>query len=93
MATTSVRVTIRGRVQGVGYRAWAADTARELGLTGWVRNRADGAVEAVVSGRPETVELFLAECRDGPRAAIVSRVESGPCDDVPTNGFKVLPDA
>ena len=54
MTTTSVRVTIRGRVQGVGYRAWAADTATELGLTGWVRNRSDGAVTSwlIATGSP-----------------------------------------
>ena len=93
MATTAVRLTIRGRVQGVGYRAWAADTATEMGLTGWVRNRRDGSVEAVAAGHPATIELFVAECRDGPRAAIVSGIESEPCDDPPTNGFKVLRDA
>ncbi len=93
MAATAMRVSIRGRVQGVGYRAWAADTAKGLGLTGWVRNRRDGGVEAVVSGSAEAVELFLAECRDGPRAAIVSGIDSVPYDGPPTNGFKVLPTA
>mgnify|MGYP000748560932 CR=1 FL=1 len=92
MATTAVHLTIRGRVQGVGYRAWVADTATET-LTGWVRNRRDGSVEAVAAGRPDMIELFVAECRDGPRAAIVSGIESESYDGPPINGFKVLPDA
>lgn len=93
MAATSVRVTIRGRVQGVGYRAWVEDEAVALGLSGWVRNRRDGTVEAVVSGDPDAVQTFVALCREGPRAAIVSGVATEPYDDPLPKGFKVLPTA
>ncbi|HET7718110.1 MAG TPA: acylphosphatase [Bauldia sp.] len=90
MAAT-VHVTVHGRVQGVGYRAWAADEAERLGLSGWVRNRRDGTVEAVVSGEPEAVQTFIALCRDGPRAALVFDVKTEAYDNPPTIGFKVLP--
>ncbi len=93
MAATAVRLTIHGRVQGVGYRAFVADQAERLGLSGWVRNRRDGAVEAVVAGEEATVEDFIARCRQGPRAAIVSGVASEPWDDPLPDGFKVLPTA
>jgi acylphosphatase len=69
------RVVIRGRVQGVGYRAWAQDVALEHGLEGWVRNRHDGSVEAVFAGPAETVAEILAICRRGPLAACVDAVE------------------
>jgi acylphosphatase len=68
-------VVIRGRVQGVGYRAWAQDMALEHGLEGWVRNRRDGSVEAVFAGPAETVERIVAVCRRGPGAAYVGAVE------------------
>jgi acylphosphatase len=68
-----VRVRIAGRVQGVGYRAWAEDQARGLGLGGWVRNRRDGSVEAVFAGTPETVADMIQACRRGPR---LSRVDA-----------------
>lgn len=67
-------VLVRGRVQGVGYRAWAEMAARERGLGGWVRNRRDGAVEAVFAGDASIVETILAACRRGPPAARVDEV-------------------
>jgi acylphosphatase len=93
MAGAAVHLIVRGRVQGVGYRAWAADEAAELGLSGWVRNWRDGTVEAVVSGDPAAVQTFVALCRDGPRAALVFDVKSEPYDGPLTDGFKVLPTA
>lgn len=69
------RVTIRGEVQGVGYRASMARRARELGLAGWVRNRLDGSVEAAVAGDAAAVETLLRWARRGPPAARVSRVD------------------
>jgi acylphosphatase len=66
---------IYGRVQGVWYRAWTVETARELGLSGWVRNRTDGSVEALVQGAPEAVERFVRMAHDGPPAADVAKVE------------------
>lgn len=70
----SVHIIIQGRVQGVGYRAWTARRARGLGLVGWVRNRADGSVEAVLQGDAHVVERMLADCRTGPPGALVSEV-------------------
>ena len=93
MAVLGVRLTVHGRVQGVGYRAFVADQAEMLGLSGWVRNRRDGTVEAVVAGEAATVEDFIARCGEGPRAAIVSGVASEPYEDPLPNGFKVLPTA
>jgi acylphosphatase len=71
----TVHLRIEGRVQGVGYRYWAADRAQELQLTGWVRNRRDGAVEAMLSGPAAAVERMIALCRQGPRGAAVNSVE------------------
>ena len=65
------RVYIRGRVQGVGYRAWTADEARRRGLHGWVRNCRDGSVEAVFSGDAQTIDAMVAVCRNGPSMARV----------------------
>ncbi len=70
-----VHVRIEGRVQGVGYRAWTEHTARALGLTGWVRNRRDGSVEAVFQGPPDDVAEILQQCERGPLDSGVSRVE------------------
>lgn len=67
---------IEGRVQGVGYRMWAASTMERLGVAGWVRNRADRTVEAVVEGPVEAVETFERLCHEGPRNARVQRVRA-----------------
>jgi len=69
------RVVVRGRVQGVGFRAFVEDEARERRLAGWVRNRRDGSVEAVFSGPAADVDAMLAAVRDGPPAARVDAVE------------------
>ena len=69
------RVVITGRVQGVGYRDWMVAKARALGVVGWVRNRPDGAVEALVYGETDAVEELLRACRLGPRLSVVSRIE------------------
>ncbi len=69
-----LRVLIRGRVQGIGYRAWTEITALERGVEGWVRNRRDGSVEALFAG-PEAVVLDMIElCREGPPGARVDDV-------------------
>ena len=70
----TVHVRIEGRVQGVGYRAFVEMRAVELGLSGWVRNRRDGSVEAVLQGAPEAVDAILEACRSGPPGARVARV-------------------
>lgn len=69
------RLTIRGRVQGVFFRQSAAEQARARGLAGWVRNRSDGAVEAVFQGPRDAVEEMLGWCQEGPRYARVDQVE------------------
>ena len=68
-------VTMRGRVQGVGYRYWVEQQARARGLEGWVRNRRDGRVEALFAGPPDVVSGMIALCRRGPAAARVAAVE------------------
>ena len=68
-------VVARGRVQGVGYRAFVEDAALRLGLEGWVRNRRDGTVEAVFSGDDDVVDRIVEACRRGPSAAYVDGVD------------------
>ena len=69
------RVVVHGRVQGVWFRESARRRARELGVSGWVRNRADGAVEAEVEGAADDVEVLVAWFSHGPSGARVDRVE------------------
>jgi acylphosphatase len=80
-ARAILHVTIRGRVQGVGYRAWVEYEARAGGLEGWVRNRRDGSVEAVFAGSPEAVADMVARCRHGPPSARVEAVLDEPADE------------
>lgn len=80
---------IQGRVQGVGYRASAHVEAQRLGLSGWVRNRRDGAVEALVAGSAEVVEQFVAWARRGPDAAQVTAIEVTVSDMPDTKTFVV----
>jgi acylphosphatase len=88
------RLTITGRVQGVGYRDWTMTAARRLGLTGWVRNRMDGSVEALVVGEDQAVGTMIDACRRGPPAARVDNVDVEPVDlDVLPQGFTQLPTA
>lgn len=87
----SLRLRITGRVQGVGYRAWAMDTARRLRLRGWVRNRADGSVEALVMGDEDAVAEMVEACRDGPFAARVVDVAVSEADDDGSSGFSPKP--
>lgn len=68
------QVTIRGRVQGVGYRAWVDYEARARDLEGWVRNRRDGSVEALFAGPADVVAVMIAACRRGPVSARVDDV-------------------
>jgi acylphosphatase len=74
-ARRTVQVRIEGRVHGVGYRAFVEMRASEIGLEGWVRNRRDGSVEAVLQGPEEAVAAMLDLCRQGPPDAHVTRVE------------------
>jgi len=72
---TSLRLRIEGFVQAVGYRNFAINEAKRLGLDGWIRNRSDGTVEALVSGLTKKVELFAQLCMRGPPCARVKSVE------------------
>jgi len=78
--TRAVHVVIRGRVQGVGFRAWTQHQAELRGLGGWVRNRRDGLVEAVFAGPAEAVELMLKAVAAGPMLARVDSVEASEID-------------
>ena len=75
MSVAIRHVTIRGRVQGVGYRAWVEHQATAHGLEGWVRNRRDGSVEALFAGPEDVVSKVIALCRRGPSSARVDGVE------------------
>jgi acylphosphatase len=76
----AVRLTIVGRVQGVGYRDWVVRTGRRFGLVGWVRNRTDGSVEALVAGEDAAVAGMIDACRKGPPFAEVTRIDEAPGD-------------
>jgi acylphosphatase len=89
----SVHLVIAGRVQRVGYRDWMVREARGLGLAGWVRNRADGTVEAVAAGPAEIVDRLVAACRRGPRLAEVSTVIVRDTEAPETEGFHRLESA
>ena len=90
-------VTVRGRVQGVGYRAFVDHEARARGLEGWVRNRRDGSVEALFAGAEDVVSAMIAACRRGPSPARVEAVteEAGHSDELNLRRagerFSVLP--
>lgn len=71
-------VTVRGRVQGVGYRAFVMDAAEAHRVEGWVRNRRDGSVEAVIAGPAHAVAAVIAECRRGPSMARVDTLDDQP---------------
>ena len=88
---TSLRLRIEGFVQGVGYRAFAAAEARRLGLNGWVRNRSDHTVEALVSGGTKNVEVFVAACMRGPAGSSVENVELHNAEAPEEPGFRQRP--
>lgn len=81
MADIIRHIIVRGKVQGVGYRAWVAGEAEARGLAGWARNRRDGTVEAVLSGSDEAVAALIAKCRHGPGMARVSGIDNEPASE------------
>ena len=85
------RVLIHGRVQGVFFRAWTQETAQALGLSGWVRNRANGAVETLFCGPKPAVEEMLLLARRGPELARVERIETFDATPPEDGGFHILP--
>jgi acylphosphatase len=85
---TSLRIRIEGAVQGVGFRAFAVAHARQLALDGWVRNRSDGSVEALVSGETKQVERFVEACMRGPEGARVAHVDLHNTEPPAEKGFR-----
>lgn len=90
-AHKSVIVRIEGRVQGVWYRGWTVDEATRRNLQGWVRNRADGSVEAQFAGPKDAVDAMLEACWKGPTAARVNKVTPTPAPPPTESGFHTLP--
>lgn len=93
MARKIVRLKITGRVQGVGFRAFVAHEAERRGLSGWVRNRADRSVEAVIAGEDAMVDEMAQVCRRGPYGASVENVaiEDADVSDLgERSGFAIL---
>ncbi len=83
----AVRIIISGRVQGVWFRGWTVEQATMLGLDGWVRNRADSTVEALIVGPEGPVDQLIALCRKGPRLAKVDNVEIQSAMGITPKGF------
>lgn len=86
----AVRLIVRGRVQGVGFRYAAVEQGRRLGLDGWARNLPDGSVEVVAAGEQAAVDQLVSWCRTGPPSARVASVDrsQGPAEPLPA-GFGV----
>lgn len=87
----AVHVIVSGRVHGVGFRAWTAEEARTLQLTGWVRNLRDGTVEALFCGKVDGVDEMLDRVNVGPRGARVDHVYATDWGGAPPQWFAILP--
>ena len=88
------QIRVRGRVQGVGFRYSLRDAAERLALAGWVRNRSDGSVEALLQGEAAAVDALIAWAHRGPRAAQVHEVAvETPPDSAALQGFEIRPSA
>lgn len=91
MSNKAVHAVVTGRVQGVSFRYYTRHKARELGVSGWVRNRSDGTVEAMVSGDAPQVERMLEWLEQGSPSASVEEVRTTPVDDPPPAGpFEII---
>jgi acylphosphatase len=86
----TVHLIIKGKVQGVFYRATARDVAEEIGVTGWVKNADEGHVEAVASGSDEQLQQFIDWCKQGPPKAIVTGVEVSYLPDDKFENFRIV---
>ena len=82
-------VIVAGRVQGVFFRAWTREQAEALGVSGWVRNRPDGSVEALVAGEKAAVEAMIERMRCGPPGAKVERLTEEPVEESDGEGFVI----
>ncbi len=81
---------VRVHVQGVGFRWWTCSLARRLGITGTVRNHADGSVEVRARGSDEALATLRTSLQSGPPGAVVSSIDEGPSTDTPTHGFEIV---
>ena len=86
---TAKHVVVHGGVQGVGFRWFAREEAARLGITGWIRNRDDGTVEAVVDGEDAAVDAMVARFRVGPPGASVTAVDVTETDAAPSAAFRI----
>jgi acylphosphatase len=91
VSETARHVVIHGRVQDVWFRGWMRQEAQSLGLRGWVRNRRDGTVEAVLQGEPGLLDQMLERCRQGPPAAKVLDITVKPVPVADFQDFSQLP--
>ncbi len=91
MGEITRKLRIHGEVQGVYYRGWSVETARGLGIRGWVRNRRDGSVEMLVQGDEAAVQRMIELCRDGPPAARVSQIDVEVSEETAPAGFESRP--
>ena len=89
----SVTVVVSGRVQGVGYRWFARDAADSHGVSGWVRNRRDGSVEAELHGAADDVDAVLSALREGPASARVEELAVSGVTAGDATGFEIRPTA
>ena len=81
---------IKGKVQGVFYRAAAREKAEELGVNGWIKNSSAGEVEAVVSGETENLQAFISWCFQGPSKAVVAHIERTELEEKIFSGFQIV---
>jgi acylphosphatase len=88
---TTLRLRIEGFVQAVGYRHFAIEEANRLGIDGWIRNRSDGTVEALASGRTKAVEAFVGACMHGPEGSRIKNVELHKAEAPQEKGFHRRP--
>ncbi len=86
---TRYKITVKGKVQGVFYRSSTQAKAKELNLSGWVRNEEDGTVTIEAEGEEQKLEKLLEWCRQGPGAAVVNDVEYNEIEPKGVNGFEV----
>lgn len=91
MSEAARHVVIHGRVQGVWFRGWMRQEAQSLGLRGWVRNRRDGTVEAVIVGAAEAVDRIVEKCRTGPPMARVTEIIVSASELPADERFETLP--
>jgi len=86
----TVHVIISGHVQGVWYRGWTVELAKHLKISGWVRNRHDGTVEATLSGNDASIDTMIVEMHDGPPHAVVSSIKTATQEYKQFNDFQQL---